>query len=131
VAEGAKCAMLFVDLDRLKMVNDGLGHARGNQLLIMVANRLRVVVNAEYAGSARTRPLLARLADDEFTIFFPDIETVAEAIETVAQADILRAMGCDTVQGYVSLWPCSRTSFSPGPATRAGARRSRSLRIYC
>jgi diguanylate cyclase (GGDEF)-like protein len=84
VADGAKCAMLFVDLDRFKMVNDSLGHARGDQLLIMVANRLRVVVNAEYNGSARTRPLLARLAGDEFTIFFPDIETVAE-IERVAR----------------------------------------------
>ena len=84
VADGAKCAMLFVDLDRFKMVNDSLGHARGDQLLIMVANRLRVVVNAEYNGSSRTRPLLARLAGDEFTIFFPDIETVAE-IERVAR----------------------------------------------
>jgi diguanylate cyclase (GGDEF)-like protein len=84
VGDGSKSAMLFVDLDRFKMVNDSLGHARGDQLLIMVANRLRVVVNAEYSGSARTRPLLARLAGDEFTIFFPNIETVVE-IERVAR----------------------------------------------
>jgi diguanylate cyclase (GGDEF)-like protein len=84
MTEGSKSAMLFVDLDRFKMVNDSLGHARGDQLLIMVANRLRVVVNAEYSGSARTRPLLARLAGDEFTIFFPEIESVA-GIERVAR----------------------------------------------
>jgi diguanylate cyclase (GGDEF)-like protein len=81
-------AMLFVDLDRFKLVNDSLGHARGDQLLIMVANRLRVVVNAEFGGSARERPLLARLAGDEFTIFFPQIESAAE-IERVARRIVL------------------------------------------
>jgi diguanylate cyclase (GGDEF)-like protein len=88
VLEGARSAMLFVDLDRFKLVNDSLGHARGDQLLIMVANRLRVVVNAEFTGSARTRPLLARLAGDEFTIFFPEIESIAE-IERVARRIVL------------------------------------------
>src|SRR5205085_9228005 len=88
VLEGARSAMLFVDLDRFKLVNDSLGHARGDQLLIMVANRLRVVVNAEFTGSARTRPLLARLAGDEFTIFFPEIESVAE-IERIARRIVL------------------------------------------
>jgi diguanylate cyclase (GGDEF)-like protein len=86
--EGSISAMLFVDLDRFKMVNDSLGHARGDQLLIMVANRLRVVVNAEFTGSARVRPLLARLAGDEFTMFFPEIETVAE-IERIARRVVL------------------------------------------
>ena len=88
VLEGAQSAMLFVDLDRFKLVNDSLGHARGDQLLIMVANRLRVVVNAEFTGSARTRPLLARLAGDEFTIFFPEIESVAE-LERIARRIVL------------------------------------------
>ena len=73
--DGTSSAMLFVDLDRFKSVNDSLGHARGDQLLIMVANRLRVVVNEEFTGTARMRPLLARLAGDEFTMFFPEIES--------------------------------------------------------
>ena len=77
-------AMLFVDLDRFKNVNDSLGHARGDQLLIMVANRLRVVVTAEVGEGQAGRPLLARLAGDEFTIFFPEIETAADA-ERVAR----------------------------------------------
>ena len=80
--------MLFVDLDRFKMVNDSLGHARGDQLLIMVANRLRVVVNAEFSGNARTRPLLARLAGDEFTMFFPEIASLDE-IERIARRVVL------------------------------------------
>jgi diguanylate cyclase len=86
--EDSRSAMLFVDLDRFKMVNDSLGHARGDQLLIMVANRLRVVVNAEFTGSVRKRPLLARLAGDEFTIFFPAIDSVDE-IERVARRIVL------------------------------------------
>jgi len=86
--KGKSAAMLFVDLDRFKMVNDSLGHARGDQLLIMVANRLRVVVNAEFTGNARSRPLLARLAGDEFTMFFPEIESVAE-IERIARRVVL------------------------------------------
>ena len=68
-----KAAMLFVDLDRFKAVNDSLGHARGDQLLVMVANRLRVVVTAEFCDTNNRRPLLARLAGDEFTLFFPEI----------------------------------------------------------
>ncbi|MFL6750258.1 MAG: putative bifunctional diguanylate cyclase/phosphodiesterase, partial [Sphingomicrobium sp.] len=78
-AADTRSAMLFVDLDRFKNVNDSLGHARGDQLLIMVANRLRVVVTAELGDSQVQRPLLARLAGDEFTIFFPEISDVADA----------------------------------------------------
>jgi diguanylate cyclase (GGDEF)-like protein len=81
---GAKSAMLFVDLDRFKLVNDSLGHARGDQLLIMVANRLRVVVTAEFGDALQRRPLLARLAGDEFTLFFPDIQSPVD-IERVAR----------------------------------------------
>lgn len=83
-AASVRSAMLFVDLDRFKMVNDCLGHARGDQLLIMVANRLRVVVTAEISELASKRPLLARLAGDEFTLFFPEIRSTAD-IERVAR----------------------------------------------
>ncbi len=73
-APGTRSAMLFVDLDRFKRVNDSLGHARGDQLLLMVANRLRIVVNAEIgSATAPRRPLLARLAGDEFTIYVSEI----------------------------------------------------------
>src|SRR3954466_1880454 len=88
VLDDARAVVLFVDLDRFKMVNDSLGHARGDQLLIMVANRLRVVVNAEHDGNARVRPLLARLAGDEFTMFFPEISS-ADEIERIARRVVL------------------------------------------
>ena len=82
--ESDKSAMLFVDLDRFKQVNDSLGHARGDQLLVMVANRLRVVVTAEFGEALTRRPLLARLAGDEFTLFFPEIQSPAD-IERIAR----------------------------------------------
>ena len=78
-SENSCCAMLFVDLDRFKMVNDSLGHARGDQLLIMVANRLRVVVNGEFSETSGRRPLLARLAGDEFTVFLAQIHDSSDA----------------------------------------------------
>ncbi len=83
-APGQLSAMLFVDLDRFKAVNDSLGHARGDQLLVMVANRLRVIVTAEVGEPAAVRPLLARLAGDEFTVFMPAISSAADA-ERVAR----------------------------------------------
>lgn len=84
VPAGTKSAMLFVDLDRFKAVNDSLGHARGDQLLVMVANRLRVVVTGEHGETVQRRPLLARLAGDEFTLFFPEIRSVDD-IERIAR----------------------------------------------
>ncbi len=84
LSPGSKAAMLFVDLDRFKSVNDNLGHARGDQLLVMVANRLRVVVSAELGEALQRRPLVARLAGDEFTLFFPEIGSAAE-IERLAR----------------------------------------------
>jgi diguanylate cyclase (GGDEF)-like protein len=85
--EGEGGALLFVDLDRFKAVNDSLGHARGDQLLVMVANRLRVVVNGESSGGSG-RPLLARLAGDEFTLFFPQASDNAE-IDRIARRVVL------------------------------------------
>jgi predicted signal transduction protein with EAL and GGDEF domain len=50
----------------------------------MVANRLRVVVTAEFGEALTRRPLLARLAGDEFTLFFPEIQSPAD-VERIAR----------------------------------------------
>ena len=68
-------AVLFVDLDGFKRVNDTLGHATGDALLRAVAGRLR--------GSVRHEDLVARLAGDEFVLAFPDMP--AEQVERVAR----------------------------------------------
>jgi diguanylate cyclase (GGDEF)-like protein len=99
IGKNGRSAMLFVDLDRFKSVNDCLGHARGDQLLVMVANRLRVVVTAELGDTGAPRPLLARLAGDEFTLFFPRVESVDE-LEMLARRIALAISEPFELQGH-------------------------------
>jgi diguanylate cyclase (GGDEF)-like protein len=83
-ASDERGALLFIDLDGFKEVNDHLGHAQGDQVLVMVANRLRVVVKAE--GGKGSPPLLARLAGDEFTLLLPGISGEDEARRIAGRA---------------------------------------------
>jgi len=65
-------AMLFVDLDKFKAVNDNLGHDIGDRLLVAIAGRL--------AELMRDSDTIARLGGDEFVILAEDIESEGEAI---------------------------------------------------
>lgn len=64
-------AVLFLDLDRFKVVNDSLGHVVGDQLLVAIARRLSVCL--------RDSDTLARLGGDEFVILLEDIDNVDDA----------------------------------------------------
>lgn len=64
-------ALLFIDLDRFKHVNDTLGHAQGDQLLAAVATRLSTLLNEHPNATEGLQPIAARLAGDEFTILIP------------------------------------------------------------
>jgi diguanylate cyclase (GGDEF)-like protein/PAS domain S-box-containing protein len=80
---GTKVAVLFMDLDNFKVVNDSLGHEVGDQLLVAVAERLKACLRPEDTA--------ARLGGDEFTILVEDIASVDEAVQIAERiADILR-----------------------------------------
>lgn len=74
--KGLKLALLFIDLDQFKQVNDTLGHILGDKLLVQVANRLNL-----YLGENNT---LSRIGGDEFTIYVEDVKD-KDDVERFAQ----------------------------------------------
>lgn len=79
---GKLLALMYIDLDRFKEVNDTLGHKAGDQLLVEAARRIK--------GCVRQSDTVARLGGDEFTVILPDI-TGSAHIEHAA-GDIVNAL---------------------------------------
>ncbi len=77
-----QCAIVFLDLDNFKYVNDTLGHDVGDKLLIEVTNRIRALLqDKEYEQNKQTAPdhhesVLVRLGGDEFTLLITAIQDV-------------------------------------------------------
>lgn len=94
--KGTNAALLFIDLDHFKRINDSIGHGRGDRLLVEIAKRLTLELreddainyysdsNAEGESASEGATEIARLGGDEFTVVLSDIESPRD-VETVAK----------------------------------------------
>ena len=103
-------AVLFIDLDNFKTVNDTLGHARGDRLLTIVAERLLTVVRAV--------DTVARLGGDEFALLLEDLASADGAMIVADRAVSILAKPFDLGGTPVNM------SASIGVALRADAESS-------
>jgi diguanylate cyclase (GGDEF)-like protein/PAS domain S-box-containing protein len=75
---GTRTAVMMVDVDHFKTINDSLGHPAGDELICSVANRLKSVLRSE--------DTVCRLGGDEFLVILPAIERVEDVAEIVSRA---------------------------------------------
>jgi len=111
LAEAASHALLFLDLDGFKAINDRLGHLAGDELLKSIATRLQIIMNEfNIRESPRARAVAARMGGDEFAILLREGAT-RESVEAFA-AHIQHAMNVPfDVQDHMV-----RCAFSVGAA---------------
>ncbi len=97
--DGGRLALLFIDLDRFKAVNDTLGHAAGDALLIALAERLRATVRAS--------DVVCRHSGDEFTVLLRDAsewdEVAATADRVLKEMELPVRIGADLVNVSASV----------------------------
>ena len=105
---GEGSAVIYVDLDDFKSVNDRLGHAAGDRLLVAAADRLR--------GAARKGDAVGRLGGDEFLVICPQVESSAQAVRIAERVAAATEVTIDVGTGAVEL---RTTSASLGPPSRS------------
>jgi len=121
-AGAAPCALLLLDLDGFKEINDSLGHPVGDQVLAMVSRRLERVLRPEH--------LLARLGGDEFAILLPGSDSLqAQALAREVHDSLHAPFVVDTVTLHVSASLGMATAPSPA-ATRSELLRCADVAMY-
>jgi diguanylate cyclase (GGDEF)-like protein/PAS domain S-box-containing protein len=113
---GQPLAVLFIDLDEFKPINDTYGHAAGDAVLIATARRL--------GGAVRQRDSVGRLGGDEFLVILEEAGTMADIIRSAerikaAIAESIQVDGATvTVQPSIGVCVAERPATDPVPAER-------------
>jgi len=89
-------AVLFLDLDRFKIINDGLGHLIGDKLLVAISQRIK--------SSLRPGDVVARLGGDEFTILIHNVNQLSDATNVAdrIQKQLLKPFRLDNYEVFSS-----------------------------
>jgi diguanylate cyclase (GGDEF)-like protein/PAS domain S-box-containing protein len=103
--EGGRPAVIFIDLDKFKGINDHLGHAAGDKMLEVVARRLRRAV--------RAGDVVGRIGGDEFLVLCPRIASAAEALRTANRVTRALAHNLKLQEAEVSCRASVGVAWSP------------------
>ncbi|MBV9848852.1 MAG: EAL domain-containing protein, partial [Armatimonadetes bacterium] len=110
-----RVAVLFLDLDRFKVINDSLGHLVGDELLISVARRLEACLRSgDTVARVTGQATVARLGGDEFTILLEDIQNEANAVGVAER--ILRELAVPFVLNGTEVFTSASIGITLGPA---------------
>jgi len=104
-APGEGSALIFIDLDRFKSVNDRYGHAAGDRLLAAAGDRLR--------GTARKGDAVGRVGGDEFIVICPRVESSAQAVKIAERIAAATTATVDVGTGVAELR--TRVGVARGP----------------
>ena len=112
-------AVLFMDLDRFKVVNDSLGHAVGDKLLVLVSKRLAASVRkTDIVSRYDPDGTIARVGGDEFTILLEELKDPADAIRVAERARQEVAKPC-VIDGH-EIFPAASIGIVTGTGDSTG-----------
>ncbi|MEZ5611695.1 MAG: PAS-domain containing protein [Rhodocyclaceae bacterium] len=102
---GKKLALLFIDMDNFKAINDSLGHAVGDEFLVAIARRLR--------DSARESDIVARPGGDEFVLAITNMQAVSAAVRAVT--DLFESLAEPVTLGAQQITPSASVGIAIFP----------------